>query len=185
MNSLCFKICWLGCESRLVHSPWRPVTRTPGSQGTMQKAWLVCSGFHPVSAESPQSWGLQTPSSVSFALSSPLLPPFRAQCPGLRRTSVLLPSWEGTLNPQYLPPPSCPSTGSICKIKWQFSPKMVSQRTLSMHHYGKRASSCLRQGCQRNGIPRDATSQNHYSGDRNSPSRRPWFMQPGVFSTVF
>lgn len=42
MNSLCFKICWLGCESRLVHSPWRPVTRTPGSQGTCRKlGWFV------------------------------------------------------------------------------------------------------------------------------------------------
>ena len=46
---------------------------------------------------------------------------------------------------------------------------MVSQHTLSVHHYGKRASSCLRQGCRRNGIPRDATSQNNYSGDRNIP----------------
>lgn len=40
-------------------------------------------------------------------------------------------------------------------------------------------------GCRRNGIPRDATSQNHYSGDRNSPSRRLWFVQPAVFSTIF
>lgn len=68
MNSLCYKTCWLGCESRLVHSPWRPVTRTPGSQGMMQKAWLVCSGFHPVPAESPHS-GVCRPHRLSPSLS--------------------------------------------------------------------------------------------------------------------
>lgn len=126
---------------------------------------------------------LQTPSSVSFALSSPLRPPFRAQCReelqscSHRRKAL---SALSIFHPQ-----PCPSTGNICKIKWQFSPKMVSQHTLPVLHYGKRASSCLRQGCRRNGIPRDATSQNHYSGDRNSPSRRLWFVQPVVFSTIF
>lgn len=78
MNSLCFKICWPGCESHwLVHTPWRPVTRTPGSQRTMQNAWLVCSGFHPIPAESPPS-GVCRPHRLSPSL-SPLrsIPPSR------------------------------------------------------------------------------------------------------------
>lgn len=95
MNPLCFKIPWLGCKSRwLVCAPWRPVTKTPGSQGMMQNAWLICSGFHPIPAEWSPS-GICRPHGLS-----PSLSPLCSVHPSRPRAILLAPRAQGWEDPQ-------------------------------------------------------------------------------------